>query len=287
MTYDKPKNVKYTDMCIYIDENVYEPNHDQVLVYQYIYHVVLMLAKQASLFTEHRYYDGFAIFGANRIYRRLTNKKQFEYNSDGTPKMTKIKSVLNYAKKILYHLKVDYEQQEYSQALSKDSVDNTDYNYDNIIKSSLSGINLVNFELTMSDVGKTCKKFLQTIPYPVNSAEWLNIYVSVMLTFMNQVTLKNKQLQRIAHLESTCRLRDYHIENFYNTERYSEPVLFHLDSSMSNYITVLARQLRHIVGNDLSSILHTDISYDYMLVDAVVKDVLNKEYDNDENKNRT
>lgn len=267
MTYNKPQDVTYTDMCIYIDENVYKSSHNEYLVYEYLYHIVLMLARKASLFSHNKYYDGFAIFGATRIYRRLTNKKQFEFDSEGIPRMHKIKSVLNYAKTILYPLKVDFEQEEYCQNLSKEAYAEAEYNYNNVIKSSLNDINIVDFSYTMQDVGKTCEKFLSTIPYSKDSKEWMNIYVSVMLTFMNYVTLRNKFVRRIEHLQSTLRLKDTHIEGFFKDERNSAPILFHLDSSMSNYITVLARQLKHIVAKDLSSILNTDVSYDYQLMD--------------------
>ena len=81
MTFIRPKDVTYTDMCIYIDNNIYTDNYDVNTVYEYLYHIIFMLAKQSQLFNKHKYYDSFAIFGASRVYFRLTNKKQFELKS--------------------------------------------------------------------------------------------------------------------------------------------------------------------------------------------------------------
>ena len=39
MTYTKPKNMKYTDMCIFIDANIYNENKSEEtveLIFQYI-----------------------------------------------------------------------------------------------------------------------------------------------------------------------------------------------------------------------------------------------------------
>ena len=43
-TFIKPKGLKYTDMCIYIDKNAYTDNPDDEKIFQYLYHLVSMLA---------------------------------------------------------------------------------------------------------------------------------------------------------------------------------------------------------------------------------------------------
>ena len=103
MMYEKPKDIRYTDMCIYIDTHIYTDSYDESLVYQYLYHLLLMIASKSKLFNRSCYYDDFAIFGATRLYLRLTNKKQFEVDASGTPRMKKIRSILNYIHKVIYH----------------------------------------------------------------------------------------------------------------------------------------------------------------------------------------
>lgn len=268
MTYTKPSDITYTQMCMYIDENIYNNSFDETTVYQYLYHIILMLAKQAQLFSKHCYYDPFALYGATRVYFRLTNKKQWQPNKDNTGyKMQRIKSVLNYIKNVLYYLKVDFEQEEYAQTLKVVEPQECGIDYSRIIPNSVDSLCLLDFESTLGNVHRTCDKFLSTLPYKKGTTEWLNIYISVMLSFLDSVTLTQNQTKRIEHLEGTGRLKDTHIENFYAANRTSSPILFHLPKSMENYITVLTRQLRHIVASDLSDILHTKITQDIELID--------------------
>ena len=216
--------------------------------------------------------------GSNKMYFRLTNKKQFELNEDGQYKVSRVKSIMNYLKSSIYFLKVDFEQSEYYQEFNiSESDDSLSYNYDNIVSNSLSGIDLIEFQMTMNDVSATCQKFLETIPYDKNSAEWLNIYVSTMLTFLNMVTLPNKSKKRLEHLANKRTLRQYHYEDFY--EAQEKPILFHLPESMSDYILVLARQMKHLVGCDLSDILHTKVGNDVILIKSLGDDYAQEVYD--------
>lgn len=273
MTFKKPKNITYTEMCIYIDNNVYNETFDESLVYEYLYHILYMLATQAHIFSKYHYYDYFALYGATRIFLRLTNKRQWEPNPDGSGyKLDRIKSVLNYAKKILYPLKVDFEQSEYCQSVSKDAyVDEVEYNFANIVNSSIDSLTFCEFGLTFDDIGKTCDAFLRTLPYKSNSSEWLNIYISVMLTFLNDITLTNTKKSRLQHLIGTNRLTEEHVVEAFKSES-PKAILFHLPESMNDYIVVLTRQLKHLVVKDLCGILHTNVSNDMALVSLSVRD---------------
>ena len=274
--YKKPSNVTYTEMCIYIDENVYKENHNEELIYQYLYHISYMLAKKASLFNKNHYYDDFAIFCAGKLYMRLLNKKQYEYDEEGNPKLEKIKSILNYTKKLLYPLKVDFEQEEYSQTITPQQIESENtYSFNQILNSYIDNLDFCDFNLTLNDVEKTCNKFLKTIPYKENTKEWLNIYTSVLLTFLNMVTLNNKKVDRLKHLSSTNRLTDTHIINAFKEEINTKAILFHLDENMNDYIIVLARELKNIIAKDLSDILDINVSNNIELVELSVKDYLN------------
>ena len=47
MLYRKPENLKFVDMCIWIDNNAYRQDlseQEQEQLYEYIYHVTKMLA---------------------------------------------------------------------------------------------------------------------------------------------------------------------------------------------------------------------------------------------------
>lgn len=274
MTFKKPDDITYTQMCIYIDENVYNKDCDMTLIYEYLYHITYMLARHANLFKKHHYYDDFSIFVANRVYVRLTNKKQFEMNDDGTFRMEKIKSILNYLKAILYPSKVTFEQSEYCQSISKETtLDNLNFNFDTLLNRTSSNIHLSDFKFMLHDVGKTCENFLSSLPYLKTSKEWLNIYTSVMLTFLNMITLPTPVSQRIEHLAETKSLNDDHIVSAYEKEQLRSAILFHLPDSMKDYILVLARQLKQLVAKDLSYIMHTKVTNDFNLVDYLKEEI--------------
>lgn len=284
MTFKRPEKFKYTDMCIYIDNHVYEEDCDWNLVYEYLYHLTYMFASNGSMLP-YKYLDAFGLFAANTLYFRLKNQKQFEVNENGDHKVKRVKSILNYIKSSIYFLVVDFQRSEYCQTPQVDSENiSLEYNFDNIVSTSLSGLDLVDFELTMGDVSTTCRKFLETIPYDKNSTMWLNIYTSTMLTFLDMITLTNIDKKSIEHLSDTRHIRQYHYENSYYNREEIKPVIFHLPESMSNYIIVLARQLRYLVGRDLSDILHTKVDNDVAILNHIKKNFVS-EVNKDSNEN--
>lgn len=274
MTFHKPKDISYTNMCIYIDDHAYSEDCDWSKVYEYLYLLIHMLAEKQELFSSYKYYDGFAIYGANRIYLRLTNAKQFEVLPDGTYQMEKLKSVLNYIKSVLYPMKVEFEQLEYSQTISEEIISNDyTYNFNTLINRQSSRIQLTDFKYLLDDVGKTCKAFLLHIPYLQESKEWLNIYVSVMLTFLNMITLPKPVERKLCRMQENGKYSDEVLATAYRQEDVKDAILFHLPGHMSNYILVLARQLRKLVAKDLSYILHTKVTNDFNLVNYLQEEI--------------
>lgn len=270
-TFEKPVNVSYTDMCIYIDDNIYKEKHNVETVYKYLYLIIHMLSSNQQLLKS-KYLDDFSLFAATKVYFRLTNPDQFIKNTQGEYKLSKVKSVLNYIKSSLYFLKVDFEQSEYFQDISQ-SLENVDlnFNFDNVISKSLSQMDLVDFELTMGDIPKTCEKFLSRIPYTRDNPMWHNIYVSTLMTFTSMCTLTYKQAKRISELSDTNHIKQYHYERFYSEESL-KPILYHVPQSMGPYIIVLARQLKQIIGRDLSDIIKTKVDNDVTAVMMAGKD---------------
>lgn len=283
MIYTKPYNVTYTDMCIYIDTHIYTDDYDEVIVYQYLYFIIRMLALKENYFKRYSNYDDFAIYGATRVYCRLTNSKQFELQDNGEPKLKKIVSVLNYIKKMLYPLKVDFEQSTYYNCDIKGVTPADDkYSFNNILMKNINHLGISEFNLMLSDIGKTCKEFLSSIPYKKSSVEWLNIYTSVMLTFLNSITLNRYSKEKVNHLQDTGNLNQKKINQIFEEESTDSTILFHLPDNMKNYITVLTRQLKHIVAKDLSDILHTKVTEDFMLQECLTNDYVEETIYNDD-----
>jgi hypothetical protein len=240
-------------MCIWIDENAYKEGCNEELLFEYLYHISRMLAYKRRFFERADYYDDFAIFMATRIFMRLKNKKQFSENS----KLDKIRSVLNYAKSILYSSKVQFEELNYAQNyVSLDEKDVPyDYSLHDSIISTVDDLSISDFKVYLGDMVKTARGFLYKLPHK-DKAEIDNIYTSCMLSFLNSVVLSNKNKEKMKNLIESGRLTPEHIDKIYKSERDNSIILYHIDQSMKPYITVLVNELRHLFAKDLTTILN-------------------------------
>jgi hypothetical protein len=249
MTYSKPAGVSYTQMAIYIDQNIYSDKKDEEKLYTYLYHLAIMLATQGAYFSCAEEYDQFGLFSATRLYLRYTNQKQFETNDDGSPKMKKIKSCLNYIKRVIYPYKVDFDMEFNIENKNVDVIQLGGFDLGEHMIDQTSLFDSMSYSFTLGEISSIVRAHLKKIPYKTRSAEWMNIYTSCMLTLLNSMTLSNYQLKEFRKLK----LPKYEtLERLYTQLRYEDPILFHLDPSMSTYIRVLVAELRHVIAAELS-----------------------------------
>lgn len=249
MTYAKPAGVSYTQMAIYIDEHIYSDNKDEEKLYTYMYHLAIMLATKGAYYSRAEEYDQFGLFCATRLYLRYTNQKQFEFNDDGSPKMKRIKSVLNYIKRVIYPYKVDFELEFNIENKDAEIIQLGGFDLGEHMVEQTSLFDTMSYSYTLSEISSIVKAHLRKIPHKQHSAEWMNIYLSCMLTLLSSMTLSNYQLREFKKLK----LPKYEsLEKLYAQLRYEDPILFHLDPSMSTYIKVLVTELRHVIATELS-----------------------------------
>ena len=143
-------------MCIWIDSNVYTDTCDELKLYEYLYHLANMLAHEHKYFIKYEYYDEFALYSASKLFMRLRDPRQF--CSDGSPKLTQVKSVLNYLKTVIYPYKVDFEQQFYAESTQEFSITLTDtYELGTHISEETTVFERIEISPTMSEK-KTNKK---------------------------------------------------------------------------------------------------------------------------------
>lgn len=258
MFFKKPPGLKYTDMSIWVDENAYKEDCDDSKLYEYIYLIIDMLAHKQCFFNKQQYYDDFALDMASQVYMRYKNTKQFEYKDTGQPRLSKIKSVLNYIKKTIYPRKVDFEQKNYQQQPNPN--DTLSYESEACLSQALfeavDNLRVAEFGLYLGDIVKTSRAFISKIPYKTDTVEWQNIYLSCLLSFLNSITVSNRNKVKIGNATGDV---DSVIEKVYTEERNDCTILYHLDASMRDYITVLTSSLRHAVAKDLSYTLNTYI----------------------------
>lgn len=147
------------------------------LIFEYLYHLSKMLAFKSKFFNKNQYYEDFAIYLATDVYFRIKNPKQFEIDEiKGAPKLSKIKSSLNYLKSVLYPRKIAFEQNAYSQVMSKPADSDIveyypGYSFSDMLSDSVDDMSIANFNLYLGDLGKTARAFLSNIPYKIDSVE--------------------------------------------------------------------------------------------------------------------
>ena len=204
--------------------------------------------------------------------------EQFEYTEEGLPKLTRIKSVLNYIKTVIYPYKVDYEQEYYSQsqddieALVENNFDFTEY-----LAEECKIFSNIDFNLSLGGIKTTIKSFLSKIPKKRNDPEWYNIYLSCLLTILNSITASKEQLSEVEEDDDLVKL-----DHLYNLLRTKDPILYHLDLSYTNLIKTLVVEIRHLLTKELMIELHSYIPAELSLKNIIISS-LDEGVDNGDN----
>lgn len=125
----KPANMKYTDLCKYIDATMYERDENNnptslreltdaeiEKVYNYLYNLIYALSVKKKLFTNKFDYDAFCLETAGAIYMRLRKDNQ---NFDVDAKQNRaIKSIRNYLDGVLDFRAVTWRQTNYLEIIN-------------------------------------------------------------------------------------------------------------------------------------------------------------------------
>lgn len=260
MLYKKPKDVRYVDMCIYIDDHIYTDQYDEELVFEYLYLITNMLAKQGRFFDHEKDYEDFCASFASQMYMRLISPKQKQFKDDGTPKLPQIKSVLNYIKQCIYPRRLQWEKDKYETPIEmEDEMEQYEatYTFSDMLTDSVTALDAVEFETYLRDITNVTQSFMSRIPYERNSIMYKNIYISCLLTFLSSITLNRNDIQRIRTLEKSSVVRPSVIEDIYRSYAVGNVILFHLPETMTGYIQVLTKELKNLISKDLSESMHT------------------------------
>lgn len=270
----KPK-IRYVDMCIYIDEHVYEPNHDVELIFDYLQCLFYALSFKKKFFNKEDDYDKYSLYGATHVYLRLTNERQF-LPDDDPRKMKRIKSVLNFIKSILYPLKVNYQKENFNKVyvdeIQGDGLSEEIHNsLVKDIKDSTQGLLSVEIETYLNAIPKTIKSFLKEIPYANDPAMLLNIYISCLLTLLRSMTLSNFNYNRLIDKQKNeLKLNAEELaESMLYEEAKNAPIVYHLDKGMRDYICVLTNKIKKIMAKDIR-----DLCKAYEPTDNIIEDIL-------------
>ena len=271
MNFTKPEGKKYTDLCIEFDKEFYEPNRNDDKLYQYMCIIFRMLAFKKGYFKNFRDYDAFAQFAGSIVYMRFIKKQ-----ANGE----RVKSLLNYAKKSLYGLKVNYQNEMFNSTTELDAVDEfvnegikngmresiqSDYARDFLVSEIYEELShIIDVVDSVVDASHHCK----------NAISRRNIRMSCMLTLLSQITLRNDSLRKLeAKRESNANRNDEFFIRLMEQEREEEPLLWNLPKSMGACVSVLVNKIRKRLGEEIN-----ETKNKYTLPDDVLDNIVASTY---------
>jgi hypothetical protein len=237
-------------MAIFFDKNIKQPNREDNLLYEYLYHLVYMLANKAKYFHNYEDYDEFALYAAGKIYMRAINQ-----DTTGKP----IKSILNYIKAVIYPMKVDYQKEVYDEIINPE------------IDSRIDGEKLKNNlyapiqseyqEGIMDEIYKQIELLPSYINSVVNESPYKQdvimcrrLYMSILLSFLNGITLTNSDIEKLKRRELKNLDTDDATFKMLEKEKKESTITWRLNESMASYIEVLTNKVRKKFGRDLIEI---------------------------------
>lgn len=231
-------------------------------MYEYIWLLCDILAVKWRYFNKSQDYEEFSFFSANKIFERYKNRN-----------LPKVKSCLNYLKKVLYPYKVQFQNQFYCENLSEEKLENLDTKYDPSLEWNLqdkcTGLNKSDFHFYLENVSKTLWDIVSKIPEKKNSSEKNDIYISCLLTFLDLITPETKSLNQYNELIRSENIRDNFYKTMYKVPKDYKPILYHLDDKFQDYILILVKEARICMRNDLNELLYSSVPVKDLYVDAL------------------
>lgn len=239
MTFNKPQDVTLTQMAQWIDSNKELTDEcDKNKQLEYLYHLTLCKAKQLSLFTDCDTYDDFTIYCVSKLLLRLNNKGE-----------TPIKSVVNYIKTCIKYWHADYVRDFCTGCpnlnMEFDITDFGDYLVDQSSLYETKSLFYDGFSVTTA-----LKKHLNKLPRKKHDAEWSNICISCYLTLEDRINSARSLTEQFIDTDSA-----YLLSRFIRALKNRPPILFHVEESMANYVSVIVNELIHVMSVELTELL--------------------------------
>jgi len=258
-SFERPKGLKIVDMCIYVDTNfskfVQRPTQtEEDKLTKYIYWIIDSIAKKQHLFgNNYQYYDEFALFLTCEVFCIMRKKLEHAGELSRGKEVVPIKSVLNFVKAVLYPYKVQFEQSMYSCVIMPDMISNPDELTENLrdevrqqyLKDLQEELIVFMEELP----NKIWDQFTKICPYRRDPAMMKRIYISVVLTLIENVTLRTKVEEK-----ANSRLYRNDVKKLIGmySKNNTNVILWHLPDHMEDYIRFLTYKVKRIISNVIS-----------------------------------
>ena len=253
----RPADMKITDMCKFVDENferlIKEPDRElEDTIVKYLFFIIESLAKTLRYFNNSEDYEDFSLFLTSEMF--LIMRKRIERAGEVTSNgkvIEPIKSCLNYIKMILYPYKVQYQQGNYSDVLHDVNIADPESLQEtmreNVRQQYRPDLTDTIQEIMESLPEKIYYMLEHQSPYRTDPVMIKRIYISCILTFNENITLKKKvEITEEDNAErSVKKMTDAFLRNKQSI------ILWHLPEHMENYIALLVYKIKRIISNEL------------------------------------
>jgi hypothetical protein len=234
MLYKKPSSLKYTDLCVYIDQNVPklanpgEYPEIEGTIYNYLWLLVKALAIKKCMFKKFEDYDGYAFYSATRLFLALRKNYLNQGKVIKGKQIKPIKSCLNYTKALLYPMKIEYQRETFKEIIEEEFVSKKfdAFAYETQLKNEARDSAEVTANLkwylqeALGKKNRILDELLEKSPFGSSTAEYKNLKISILLNSINILQTKNKLVV---------------------TDQQSI-ILWHLPKNMTNYVKVLVKE---------------------------------------------
>ena len=242
MLFKKPPNLKYTSLCIYIDQNAEKIKNPgeypdvENTIYNYLWLLVKALAIKKRMFKNFDDYDMYAFYSATRLYTAIRKNQQNQGKVIKGKTIKPIKSCLNYTKALLYPMKVEYQMENFREVIEEEFV-STKFDalaYKEQLKNQARDSAEVTqtfkeyVEQALAKSDHILENILRKSPFGPSAPEYRNLKISILLTSVHILKTEKKL----------------------NTAVQSV-VLWHLPKSMSNYTKILVKEFFMALKNEI------------------------------------
>lgn len=248
-TYVKPKNVRVSDICAYVNKYFSTNELSNEDLYKDLYYIAVALAKQRKLFYRWKssvdMYDEFGLYVASELYMRLQKSGRLE-------------NVLNYVSASLQPLFLHFVKEF---GYSKECFGQSDV----VWECPVMDINVnarsfykVEFSSCLEDV---CKSLRSVVSKSMCASDnYLNVYVSCLLTLHNFIIGMRNRMK--------C-------ENADISDVYSdfELTLFRLNDDYADSVRLLVRKAINNIAVDLSALSGYEMYSDDVIKDLYFNDM--------------
>jgi hypothetical protein len=269
MIYKKPSDLKFTDLCIYIDQNVPkianpgEYPEIESTIYNYLWLLVKALAIKKCMFKKFEDYDSYAFYAATRLFLALRKNYLNQGKVIKGKQIKPIKSCLNYTKALLYPMKIEYQRETFKEIIEDEFVSKKfdAFAYEAQLKSEIRDSFDIAIQLKMflqdalGHKNKILDELLKKSPFGCSTSEYKNLKISILLNSINILHTKKKLVV---------------------TDQQSI-ILWHLPKNMTNYVKILVKEFftaikleimdcckeTSLTDDTLDAILHANLEDNY------------------------